>query len=161
MTNQINMHRALLIDPHTRTVREMFVETGIDGMYYALGQADKDFSGMVECVNLAQIPVRGIDAWMDEEANLTEGRPVFHIMGDEGTKLTFAGFVLVLDNDGEGESIGTEIETGRLAAQIVWTDLETTGEFGPSREYVTEHPIFGKCPVYEGGKPVYRERAAL
>lgn len=150
------MKRCILISPLARTVSEVYIANGLEGMYYALENTDPAFSGMVECVNLGQRDVRGVDAWIDEESNLSDGRPVFSF----GGKIFFAGAVLILDNDGEGETISTELTVARVESMIDWTDLETTGDFGEPREYITDHPLLGpNTSVYEGGKPIYRERA--
>ena len=152
---QINMVRALLISPYMQTVCEVFATPDLEGMRYALEKTDAMFSGYVECFNLAQKGDHGVDAWLDEESNLSEGRPVFHV-----GPYTFSGSVLILDNDGEGECTGTNFPGEKLSRSVKWTDLETTGDFTEGREYTMDHPILGKnTPVYEGGKPVYRERA--
>ncbi len=151
--------RAILINPYDRTVTEITVNPGLDsigGMYSVLYRADPAFSGMVECVGLSTTPP--VDLWLDEEGCLEAGRPVWQF-GD-GNGPHYAGACLLLCNDGEGDmtSLPPYITREAMARLIHWTNLETTGDFLPSREYETDHPIFGKTMVLEGGKPIYRER---
>lgn len=155
----MTMQRAILINPIIRTTCEVYIEPTIDGMYYALGKTDAMFSGMVECVNLGQRENRGVDCWIDEEGALSEGRAVFVIGNEDANMQPLAGCALIIDNDGEGNTVGTKLTVETVGQLVTWTNLETTGDFGPGREYETEHPIFGKIPVIEGGKPLYRERA--
>ena len=151
---QITMVRGLLISPYMQTVCEVFVTPDLEGMCYALGKTDAMFSGYVERFNLAQKGDHGVDAWLDEDGCLSEGRPVFKLCGQP-----FAGSVLILDNDSEGECVGTNFPLEFLKASVEWTALETSGDFTEGREYTTDHPIMGKdTPAYEAGKPIYRER---
>lgn len=146
------MLRAFLIDPNDRSISELYIHDGLEGLQFALGM-DRRFSGYVECVRLGQ----RADLWIDEEGALTEGRPVWTFAGN-----AFAGAALILYNDGEGNgaSVPDNITLRIIAAGVEWTKLETTGDFGPAREYVTNHPILGpNTPVYEGGKPIYRDGA--
>lgn len=149
--------RCLVINPYSRTFSELYIEKGLEGLRYALG-SDPMFSGMVECVNLAQLPERGIDLWCDEESNLSEGRPVFEIKERTFGEAKFSGVCIILDNDGNGETDSTDFLLKNLDLIIHWTDLETTGEFGEGCSREVEIEGFGKVPVFEGGKPVYRGR---
>lgn len=144
------MLRAILISPLDRTISELYIMPGLEGLYYTLGKADSAFSGMVEHVQAG----RKTGLWIDEEGVLSEGRPVFKL----GPQY-FAGPALLLGDDGEGDSCDCPVPLPIAQMAVEWTSLETTGDFGPSREYTTEHPIFGKIPVIEGGQPIYRERA--
>lgn len=143
------MNRCILINPAMRTVCEVYIASGLEGMYYALGKTDAMFSGVVECVQVG----RKADLWIDEESNLHEGRPVWDFCGT-----TFSGSALVLYHDDEGESVSVPdfITPEAVAAGITWTDLETSGDFS------APHSEDGPAGfVYVMGKPIYRERAGL
>ena len=149
------MLRGILINPIDREVSEIFIASGLEGLKYALS-ADPAFSGMVECVGLGP----NLDLWICEEGNLHEGRPVFALKGNADS-MHVSGAAILLCNGGEGEC--QSVPAGLVDAvlkSVSWTNLETTGDFGEPREYVIDHPIMGpNCPVFEGGKPIYRERA--
>jgi hypothetical protein len=140
--------RGILIDPITETVSEMYIQPNLEGLKYALS-IDPQFSGLVERVSVA----RSEDMWICEEGNLAPGRLVFSLGGH-----TFAGAAIILAHDDEGESVSSRLPLELIIGLVQWTNLETTGDFGEPREYVTEHPVLGKVPVYEGGKPIYQER---
>lgn len=146
----LNLVRAILIDPYAKVVSEVFVMPDLAGMKFALKGADTAFAGYVERVSVSDAD----DMWLDEEGCLSAHRPVFEL----GTG-NFAGAALILAHDDDGESVGTRLSVSLVAAAVKWTSLETTGDFGESREYVTDHPVLGVVPVYEGGKPIYQERA--
>lgn len=141
--------RAIIINPEKQEISEFYLEPTLEGMKYALRAMDPHFSGMVECVGIA----RGEDLWIDEEGCLSPGRAAF-TFGPH----TFAGACLILAHDDEGDSVSSKLPFDLIRALVKWTNLETTGEFGLGREYVADHPIFGKTPVIEGGKPIYQER---
>jgi hypothetical protein len=150
--------RAVLINPVNQTVTEIDVTSPLDsaaGMYAHMKAADPGFvSNMVECVSLGP----NVDLFLDEEGALEAGRAVWRLQGsDQG----FAGPGILICSDEEGETIALHRAISLAGAiQVVqWTNLETTGDFGEGREYETDHPIFGKTTVLEGGKPIYRERS--
>lgn len=143
------MLRSILICPAMQTVCEVYITSGLEGIYYALGKTDPMFSGVVECVQVG----RKADLWICEEANLHEGRPVWSFCENK-----FAGSALILYHNDEGESVSVPdfITPEVIQAAIQWTDLETTGDF--SEPHYEDHP---ESFVYVMGKPIYRERASL
>lgn len=147
----MKMIRCILINPYSRIVSEAYITPGLEGMKYAMENCDKDFSGWVERVSVTDTE----DLWLDEEGCLSPHRPVFELGSGR-----FAGACLILANDGEGETVSSRLPLGLIQAKVRWTNLETTGDFGEPKEYVTDHPTLGpNTAVYEGGKPIYRERA--
>jgi hypothetical protein len=149
--------RAILINPVTRAVTPIDVTSGFDserGLYAHMKAADPGFtSNMVELVRLSASP--RLDLWIDEEGALTDGREVWKLAGSDQH---FAGAAILLAADEEGNSTDCFIPAYRVAQVVEWTNLETTGDFGPSREYEAESEMLGKHWVYEGGKAIYRER---
>lgn len=71
--------RGILINPCNRTITEIEVQPGLEGLYEAL-RADPSFSDVVELVRLAP----GLDLWIDEEGNLSAGRPVWNLIDPNG-----------------------------------------------------------------------------
>lgn len=142
------MLRAIVICPSPRLIIGQQIEPGLEGMYAALREADSAFSGLVEHISLGP----NIDLWIDEESNLSEGRPVWELIG--GHK--FAGAALILCSNAEGESVSCPIPIETVMKTVSWTTLETTGDFTEGREY--QDPKYGF--VIEGGKPIYREHVA-
>jgi hypothetical protein len=138
--NGENNMRGILINPCNRTITEVTVQAGLDGLYSQM-QNDPAFSGTVELVKLSPIA----DLWIDEEGNLSGGRPVWHLIGASGEPHPFAGAALILGNDGEGDSAplhrGVTLEVVKKLAH--WSDLVTTGDFtapsedtGPDGEFI-------------------------
>lgn len=143
------MNRAILISPHMQTVCEVYIASGLEGMYYALGKTDAMFSGTVECVQVG----RKADLWIDEESNLMAGRSVWDFCGSK-----FSGSALILYHDDEGESVSVPdcITPEVVQAGITWTDLETSGDFSAPHSEDGSHGF-----VYVMGQPIYRARAEL
>lgn len=140
------MH-GLLINPYDRTISEVTT----DGMYPAIKQVlsrDPMFSGAIDAVTLAS----GDVIYVDDEGLLSEGRPVFTLYS---TDLCLAGVALILGVDDEGDSKSPVTTLAEAKKLIVGTNLETTGDFGPSREYRLPDGMW----VYEGGKPVFRTKS--
>lgn len=135
--------RGILINPHTKTITEVQVKPGLSGLYEAM-RADPAFSGTVELVRLTP----SVDLWIDEEGNLSEGRPVFEFAGNH-----FTGCALILGADGQGGSCALRhhITIRLVELGVKWTTLISTGDFGPSR---TEDNQDGF--VFVGGAPVYQ-----
>lgn len=154
MTNQTI--RGVLINPVNRTVDEVFIPGIIDGIYSALRTDPQFTSGIAECFGLSS----SFDLWIDEEGNLSPGREVWQlkIKGRDGQPLRFAGAAVILCHDDAGESVSCPSSLEAITSIVEWTNLETTGAFGEGREYETDHPILGRVRVFEGGKPIYRER---
>lgn len=140
--------RAILINPHLRTITEM----DAPGPANALHDADPQFSGTIERIQLG----RSTDLWIDEEGNLSDGRPVWKLNGNP-----FAGCAVLFCNDNRGHTLPLAhfVTLDVMHAVTNWTDLVTTGDFEEGRVGFTDHPILGpKTPTYLGGAPIYRER---
>lgn len=126
--------RGILINPNNRTIAQIEVGPRLAGLYAAMKQGDGEaFSGTVELVRLSP----SVDLWIDEEGNLSAGRPVWHLIDAHGEPVPFAGAALLLGNDGEGgsASLPAQITTAIMSKLAHWSDLTTTGEFtAPSNE---------------------------
>lgn len=147
--------RAILINPISRTVTEIDVTNGLDspaGLYAHMRANDPAFSGMVEGVGISSSP--RLDLYVDEEGNLEPGRLVWDFNGQK-----FTGPGILTATDEEGDIADCNIPAYRVAKVISWTNLESTGDFGPSRESVEYSPIFqAEVPTFHGGQPIFREK---
>ena len=148
--------RAILINPYTQTVSEVDTNGDINGetgFYELLGKADRLFSNMVECVRVGT----NVDLWIDEEANLTDGRPVFELVD----AMHMGGAALLLCNDGEGNCIGLppQFTLDLVKSKVIWTELMTTGDFGETVEHDIVHPTFGPMREIIQGQPIHRKAA--
>jgi hypothetical protein len=108
---------AILIDPITRTIAEIEVVYGLDGILEAL-ETDPQFSGTVDRHALGPCS----DLWFDTGFARDKGRPVFELAGRK-----FAGVCVILDHDGRGNSVAATYPLALVASGIRWTGLETTG----------------------------------
>lgn len=122
--------RGILINPNDRTIAQIEVGPRLAGLYAAMKQGDGEaFSGTIELVRLSP----SVDLWIDEEGNLSAGRPVWHLIDAHGEPVPFAGAALLLGNDGEGgsASLPAQITTAIMSKLAHWTDLVTTGDCEP------------------------------
>lgn len=143
--------RALLINPHARTITEINMEDSLQGMYAAMRLADPSFSGTIEAVRLGP----GVTCWVDEEGNLSDGRLVWSF-GTGGQKLTGGAILTGESETGETEPLDAEISIPIIEAIVQWTDLVSTGCFEPGTEGYVDHPLFGKTWAVMGGQPIFR-----
>ena len=134
---------AILINPVTRTVTAATIESSLQGMYAALA-ADPAWSGTIERISVDQIH----DLWIDENGCLEPGRPVFLLQNHP-----FAGVGMILSHDDAGESRDCSLPLDDIVRRVVWTDLETTGDF--TEGYSEETP---SSFVYVAGRPIFRKR---
>lgn len=137
--------RGILINPVNRTITEIDVKPGLQGLYAAL-RADAAFSGTVELVRVTD----AVDLWIDEEGNLGADRPVFNF-GHQPV----AGAALILGNDGEGDSEGLPdyVTLQRASHVITWTNKVTTGD---CEQTTTEETPDGF--VIRVGAPIHEDR---
>lgn len=132
--------RCIIINPYDRTI----TEADYDG---SLGH-------MRSLLNDGPCMVRFDDRevlWVGDNGLLTEGLPVFRFIG---TPHKLAGVGVCLGLDEGGYDIATEQEIADLERIVAWTDLETTGELEPTREYVRDDGAH----VTQLGEGILRER---
>lgn len=134
---------AIIINPLIRTVTAQKIESTLQGMYAALA-VDPAWSGTMERVLLDQAH----DLWLDENGCLAPGRPVFLIHDHP-----IAGVGMILSHDDEGESRDCTLPVADIVRRVVWTDLETTGDF--TEGHAEEAP---NSFVYIAGRPIFRPR---
>lgn len=140
--------RGILINPCTQTITEIEVKPGLEGLYEAL-RADRAFSGMVELMRLGP----SLDLWIDEEGNLSDGRPVFIFANTQ----PIAGAALMLCNDGKGDSISLDkrITLETINDAVRWTGKVTTGAMTETTSEDTPDGF-----VIRTGEPIHRNRTA-
>lgn len=140
--------RALLIDPYTETITEVVQDTFDLASIYRLTECST--------VTVVGLP-NGDGIFLDDNGMLTPGKPCWTLAP---TGQTLAGKGLVLGDDGDNASPATSLAT--IQREVIWTDKESTGEFGPSR--VINNPmgllIIGEPAdfVRIGGAPILRPR---
>lgn len=137
--------RAILINPFDKTISEIEISDDWREINRVLASVNPLYSGHFDVVRVTDS--EGV--YVDDEGMLAEGTPVFQ-WGD----YPLAGAGLILACDESGESVSTAFDMTDVRANVTFPDLETTGDFGPSREYETEAGF-----VFEGGKPILRARA--
>ncbi len=134
--------RAILINPYDQTVTEIDTTglcDGMGGFYAILTKADPMFcSALVERIQMGTT----VDVWFDEEANLTDGRPVFQFTG--GQQISGAAILLAHDDGGASAPLPDWLTLERVAASVEWTELVTSGDFGEATTKDVDHPVFGK-----------------
>lgn len=147
--------RSILINPYNQTVTEQDVGGDIKDWYALLRANDPLFhSDMVELIRLGP----GVDLWIDEEGALEDGRPVFQF--EDGP--AFAGVAFILGENDEGNNIDAPsfLTAELVRSKVIWTEMLTTGDFGPSSESVQDHPTLGpNTTVVRGGDTIYRKAA--
>jgi hypothetical protein len=147
--------RAILIDPHTETIKEIDLVSP-DDMRAEFRRYEPQFAGLAELVRLGG----GVALWVDEEGNLSDGRPVWTLTNIDGDHKHFTGVGIMTcaDEFGEVEPLWQEITPGSVRTILHWTTLCSTGTLGPDSEYEEIHPVWGKVLTLHRGDPIFRER---
>lgn len=140
-------HKAILIDPQTRTVTMVDQEPGLQQLYDRLSiQEDRP------CRDINAVGVTHVDAmYVDGEGMLFENMPMFTFVG---TDQPFAGKGLIVGMDRSGEDAATTLTVEQVQPRVVWLELQTTGNLGPSGE-VTPPPGFDFA--YKVGDPQLKD----
>ena len=114
--------RAILIDPEKHTIEEFVFNGTLDGMYAAIG-----------CNTVCSVRVNreGDILWVDDNGMLTEGLAVWR-WGSFGHPLAGRGLVVGCDEIGRDQDATIALDLVR--ADVLFTDLETTGQLGPTTQ---------------------------
>ena len=131
--------RAILIDPHNKSITEVMTEpypawkSLIDVEYIAAVTIGQHKDGCCETV------------WIDDEGLLNEKKdgPYFSV---RGYNQPLAGKGLVLLTDQEGESRSTRMTVEQLELIITWPNVKFVGHENIP-EHTEVHPIFGEVFV--------------
>jgi hypothetical protein len=132
--------RGILIDPHTKTVTEVFTDP-----YPA-------WKELIECDTITAVQF-GINEdtgnretiWLDDEGLLTQDPgPFFQV---ENYHQPLCGKGLILGTDQEGESVSSTVPLEFVQAVVSWPDVKFTGMTFHDRE--DEHPVLGHVHVHE------------
>jgi hypothetical protein len=140
------MH-AYLVNPELRAIITVKNFSGGYDALQALLATDPEYSGTFTVVEINEA---GDTVFIDDEGMLKAGRPCFRL-----GNTYLAGIGVVLGTDDDGESVAPTITLAGLAKLITWTDLESTGDFGPSSQHTNED---GSGFVFIGGQPILRKR---
>lgn len=105
----MNTIRAILIDPFTREVKEIQIQTGLKHFYEAIG------CSLVEVVR----PHPQVDCWIDEEGLFVEDQAFFQF---EGGDQPLAGRAILCshDEDGNTTSAPSWLTTRDVKSIITW-----------------------------------------
>jgi len=146
--------RAILIDPFNQNVTEITVAKNSNPAIYAALSPDAAFK--VDTFTVLQLDD---DVWAfgDDEGFLKEGNACFQL---RGYPTPLAGAWLLLGGNDEGDSVDlpARVQAAYIRDRsITWLTGKATGDFGPSREEVIDHPVMGKVPAFIGGAPILRE----
>ena len=106
--------RALLIDPWTRTIREVEVEDDYRDIYKWLSRPDSK----VRTFCLGGHWRNGDALYVDDEGLFKGGNRIFHVNGHN-----LSGMGLVLGSDHYGESVDAKISLHDMKSSVFWTDL--------------------------------------
>lgn len=154
--------KAFLIDPYAKAITEVDYDGDYKNIYKLI---DCRCFTVVGPVGDEKLAPRGefneplMDSvYIDDEGMLSGDNPVWTLRTMPGVSLAKKGLVLGVDNEGESVAVQTT-DMDWLEANIVWTDKVSTGDFGPSREGVMDHPIFGPTPTFFGGQPLLKDKA--
>jgi hypothetical protein len=127
--------RAIIINPVDRSIAEIDHKGDYDAMRQTLQNLNGFFTGICR-VGLTRID----DLWVDDEGLLREGLPIFRIKGYPNP---CAGGGLILGHDAKGDSAGTTIHLDAVKYVVEWTEEETTGRIGPTRQVAPGHIKLG------------------
>lgn len=119
--------RAFLIDPTSRTIRQVDHDGSLEAMYRDMGCDTVQCVRLIECAKL----VSGLDLWMDENANLVTGKAVFELQNISPSvrePLRFAAICTVIGSNEEGECVDALVTIRDLLSRVRWTELITTGQ---------------------------------
>lgn len=106
--------RAILIDPHTRTVSELSARNGLQPIYDAI---------RADCFTVVNVSEKGDALYLDDFGLERVGQEFFAI-GNYPNPL--AGRGLILGTDSEGESQSTGLSLAAVAAKVHWLTPQET-----------------------------------
>ena len=146
--------QTFVIDPWSKSIRE--VETDFTNIKELISTDDHK----VELITVVRFTDHEDIVALDDESLLQPGRPVWRWSLDPETR-GYAGCGLVAGTAPGGDTIapGARITAAWLREHVVFTDLESTGDFGPGR---TGTVMIGdmEIPAYIGGDPIFQPRGA-
>lgn len=119
--------KSILIDPANHTITMIEREQTLRAIYKSLSSETVKV-GSIDAVRLPN----GDAIYVDDEGALFEGNPTWCFRYAPHVKL--AGRGMVTGADAEGDDIAPRITVEELQRDIVFLDMVTTGEFGPSSE---------------------------
>lgn len=105
------MIRAILIDPHARTITEIELKPDqvLDGLYQHI---------QCDCVDV--VGVGSHDLWVDDEGLMKDGVELF---GIEETPQPYAGRGVLTCTDREGETTSATWSLEEVVSLISWVDM--------------------------------------
>lgn len=131
--------RAILIDPVELTITEGWQTTGLKALYETLG---------CDCIDIRGIGVdpkgNPVDMICDDNGRLIDGQRCFR-MGSE----IFAGRVLLVSHDDEGETTASGLPLHDVGRVVQWCAPET--DYTPLPMVVTSFESFDEIAKYLGG----------
>lgn len=139
-------HKAILIDPHSRTVTLLDQEPGLQSLYAVLSHETK----RVSCID-AFYPAPDHAMYIDDEGMMFPDNPTFSFLGHPG--LLFAGKALIVGTF-EHDDADVKLDIDDLRERIVFLELKSTGEFGPGGP--TEETPDGWA-IIRAGAPILKE----
>jgi hypothetical protein len=140
--------RAIVINPFERAITEIDCAAGLDDIYKAISHESKHKVDIITAINIVGDPFPET-GFIDDEGMLKEGIPVFNFR--QGSH-PIAGKCIVFGVSPDGDNKDCTLTVEDYESMIQWTNLVTTGDFGPSREY-QEGGFF----VFHGGQPILKE----
>ena len=139
-------HKAILIDVANRTVTEIEQPEGLRPLYEVLS-----VPGVRKCDDINAVMVTRENAmYVDGEGMLIDGLPTFSFLGSDAV---FAGNGLIVGTSSDGDDVSHTLKVDDIREKVVFLELATTGELGPSQNIDVEGFGF----VHKVGEPKFRE----
>jgi len=104
--------RGILIDPWTKTVEEVDIDKGLDGIYKATD---------CTCIT-APIILENQDTFFLDDEGLFKKNAMWQCDGHRGYTFDFVGKALVLGSDREGDSVDAKSSIEDIAKRVTFSD---------------------------------------
>lgn len=146
--------KAFLINPYNETITEIDDDfRDITRFYSHLTEPGRHRVGTIQPVGISD---KDDTLYVDDNGHLSEGRRCWSLSVAPGTAFAGRGVVVRTNHAGNTVAPSKDITLDFLHRNVKWLKAESTGDFTPTTEGFTDHPILGRTWTIQGGQPILR-----